>query len=157
MVSRCSQPALSPSWGRQCPGSLVALQALDAHSHGAGRALTPCPVTVSSRFLLFFFPPSNTSPRSAQGGGSTISHCECLSLYCSARQNTVCLANKHPFICRPQLWEFRENDSSALGSSSLLGWESPPSAHSAGTVLSDPTDGRAMVNFIPLSLFLMKG
>lgn len=57
VASRCSQPVpfLSPSWGGRCPGSPVALQALDARSHGAGCALAPCPVTVSSRFLLFLF------------------------------------------------------------------------------------------------------
>lgn len=47
------------------------------------------------------FPP-NTSLRNARGGGSTISHCEHLSLYCSARQNTAVPANKHPFIRKPQ-------------------------------------------------------
>lgn len=153
-------------------------QSLFCHRPGAGgvlaapwpcRPLMPAPMVPAvpslpalSRslpaFFSFFFP-SNTSPRSTQGGGSTISHCECLSLYCSAQQNTVCPANKHPFICRPQHWEFRENDSSASGSSSLLGWQSLPSALAprAGTVLSDPTDIRARVNFILLSLFLMKG
>lgn len=93
----CSQlaPALpvvslspSPSVCWQRPGSPAAPRPLGACSHG--RALAPCPVPVSSCFLLsyffLFFFPQNTSPRNARGGGSTISHCEHLSLYCSAGQ-----------------------------------------------------------------------
>lgn len=91
-------PTLSPCRGGQRPGSPAVPRCLlpwCAGAASAGRALAPCPVAVSSRFLLFIFlsfyspPPPNTSPRNARGGGSTISHCEHLSLYCSARQNTA--------------------------------------------------------------------
>lgn len=93
----------------------------------AGRALAPCPVAVSSCFLLFFFfPPLNTSPRNAQGGGSTISHCEHLSLYCSARQNTACPANKHPFICRPRHWGIQGRCQHRTGLRQPLGPARPP-------------------------------
>ena len=110
-ASGCSQPApaLSPSRGGQCPGSPAAPRSLGACSHGARERRAPAVPSLPALspslpafFSLFFFSPPNTSPRNARGGGSTISHCERLSLYCSARQNTARPPNKHPFICRPQ-------------------------------------------------------
>lgn len=117
----------------------------------------PCPRSLSCCRLfllssLFFFFPLNTSPRNAQGGGSTISHCEHLSLYCSARQNTACPANKHPFICRPQHWGIQGRCQHRTGLRQPLGPARPPlvigpqcwdGAHCSCRLI------RTMVNFMP--------
>lgn len=159
-ASGCSQPApsLSPSQGRQRRGSPTAPRCLGACSHGAREwrelAVPSLPVLLPSlpAFFSFFFFPLNTSPRNAQGGGSTISHCEHLSLYCSARQNTVCPANKHPFICRPQHWGIQGRCQHRTGLRQPLGPARPPlvigpqcwdGAHCSRRLI------RTMVNFMP--------
>lgn len=85
-------PSPSPSWGRQCPSSPTSFSHgqcwLCSHSLPCARLFPfSSPFFFLLFFFLFFFP--NTSPRNARGGGSTISHCGHLSLYCSARQNTA--------------------------------------------------------------------
>lgn len=147
-------PALSPSRGGQRPRSPAAPRSLGVCSHGGGSGeRRPCPRSLPRRRLFplssLFFPP-NTSLRNARGGGSTISHCEHLSLYCSARQNTAVPANKHPFIRRPQ--RQGENAGTAQAPGSPPGRHSLPSALApgAGVVLSAPANIRAIVPFVPL-------
>lgn len=127
--------ALSPSRGRQCPHTPVAPRSLGIRSHGARERQAPAvpslPALSPSLPAFFSFfppppPPPNTSPRNARGGGSTISHCEGLSLYCSARQNTARPANKHPFICRPRRRGARGKRQRGTGPRQPLGPAKPP-------------------------------
>lgn len=155
MVSRCSQPApsLSPCWSRQYPGSPVALRALDARSHGADRALTPCPVTVSSRFLLFFFFPPPTPPRGVHREEKAQFPIVSVFLFIVLLGKTQCawLTN----ILLSTGYSFgNSGKTTVLHRAPAASWagKARPSAlvPSAGMMLSDPTDSRAMVNFIPL-------
>lgn len=118
----------------------------------AGRALAPCPVAVSSCFLLFFFFPPSTPPRGTHREEEAQFPIVSIFLFIVLLGKTQrAQLTNIPLFAGHGIGEFREDASTAQGSGSPLDQQGLPLslAPSAGVVLTAPADIRTMVNFMP--------
>ena len=118
-----------------------------AGAASAGRALAPCPVAVSSRFLLAFFILAPTPPRGTHGEEEAQFPIVSIFLVIVLLGKTQrARLTNIPLFAGYSGGEFREN-----GSGSPSGQQNLPSASapSTRTVIFAPVDGCAMVNLMP--------
>lgn len=117
-------PVAVPGWAasRQPHGPAVLrrLRPWCAGAASASRALAPCPVTVSSRFLLF--PPPPTPPRGTHGEEEAQFPIVSVFLFIVLLGKTQRPANKPPFIRRPQCRGVRRKCRRSAGLRQPLGF-----------------------------------